>query len=172
MSGMETQTMITLGDTQYATAPEVLVHEMAHQWYGDLVTPIDWRDVWMNEGMATYLQGVWTAERDGTPLEATMDAWASYDAQARAEAGPPADYDPESFGAGNVYTSPAVMWDEIRKRLGDDEFWQLVREWPAAAAGNADYDAITSWWSAESGEDLSDLFDSWLLGETTPDRAD
>ena len=40
-----------------------LVHEMAHQWYGDQVTPDDWRDVWMNEGMAMYLQGMWEAER-------------------------------------------------------------------------------------------------------------
>ena len=54
--------MITLGDTEYATSPEVLVHEMAHHWYGDQVTPVDWRDVWMNEGMATFLQGAWMAE--------------------------------------------------------------------------------------------------------------
>ena len=61
-SGMETQTMITLGATDYTTSTAVLVHEMAHQWYGDEVTPDDWRDVWMNEGMAMYLQGCWQAE--------------------------------------------------------------------------------------------------------------
>ena len=54
--------MITLGTTDYTTSPAVLVHEMAHQWYGDEVTPDDWRDVWMNEGMAMYLQGCWQAE--------------------------------------------------------------------------------------------------------------
>ena len=58
-SGMETQTMITLGETSYDTSEAVLVHEMAHQWYGDEITPDDWRDVWMNEGMAMYLQGMW-----------------------------------------------------------------------------------------------------------------
>jgi aminopeptidase N len=51
-SGMETQTMITLGTTDYTLSPSVVVHEMIHQWYGDQVTPRDWRDVWMNEGMA------------------------------------------------------------------------------------------------------------------------
>ena len=61
-SGMETQTMITLGNTDYTPSAAVLVHEMAHQWYGDQVTPDDWRDVWMNEGMAMYLQGMWEAE--------------------------------------------------------------------------------------------------------------
>ena len=59
--------MITLGATDYTTSQAVLVHEMAHQWYGDEVTPDDWRDVWMNEGMAMYLQGCWQAEEDGRP---------------------------------------------------------------------------------------------------------
>ena len=170
-SGMETQTMITLGDTEYATSPEVLVHELAHQWYGDQVTPVDWRDVWMNEGMAMFIQGAWTAEQSGTTIDAVMDQWAPGEAEARAEYGPPADYDPEAFGGGNVYYGPALMWDELRKRLGDDEFWRLVREWPAAHDnGNAGYDAITSWWSDQTGEDLSGFFDDWLLGETTPER--
>ena len=64
------------------------------------------------------------------------------------------------------------MWDELRKRLGDDEFWRLVREWPAAHDnGNADYADITTWWSERTGEDLSGFFDAWLLGETTPERS-
>jgi aminopeptidase N len=172
LSGMETQTMITLGDTTYATGPEVLVHEAAHQWYGDEVTPTDWRDVWMNEGMATYLQGVWTAEQRGEPLESLMSYWASIEPRLRAESGPPADFDPDAFGAGNVYYGPALMWDELRKRVGDDEFWRLVRAWPSVHAyGNAGYDEITSWWSEQTGEDLSGFFDDWLLGATTPDRS-
>ena len=170
-SGMETQTMITLGDTRYATSPEVLVHEMAHHWYGDVVTPVDWRDVWMNEGMATYLQGVWQSEDEGTPLEERMDYWATLDSQLRQDAGPPAFYHPESFGAGNVYYIPAVMWDELRKKLGDELFWRLVRAWPTVHEdGNADYEDITSWWSEQSGEDLTDFFNAWLLGPETPRR--
>ena len=97
--------------------------------------------------------------------------WARDDQQLRTDFGPPADFDPEAFGATNVYTSPAVMWDELRQRLGDDEFWRLVREWPATHDNaNADYDDITSWWSDQTGEDLSGFFDDWLLGETTPEQ--
>ncbi len=76
-SGMETQTMITLGATDYTTSEAVLVHEMAHQWYGDEITPDDWRDVWMNEGMAMYLQGCWQAEEDGDTVDAVMDEYAA-----------------------------------------------------------------------------------------------
>lgn len=168
-SGMETQTMITLGDTKYATSPEVLVHEAAHQWYGDLVTPRDWRDVWMNEGMAMYLQGVWTAEHRGPELDELMAEWATYDASLRGDSGPPAAFDPEDFGAANVYYIPAVMWHELREQIGDEEFWRLVREWPEANAfGNAGYDDITAWWSEQTGEDLSAFFDEWLLSEQSP----
>jgi aminopeptidase N len=147
----------------------VLVHEAAHHWYGDEVTPRDWRDVWMNEGMATFLQGTWMSEHEGRSLDSVFDGWAGYDQQLRTDAGPPADYAPDSFGAGNVYYIPAVMWNELRKRLGDELFWRLVREWPSSHAyGNADYDDITSWWSEQSGEDLTDFFHTWLLSHDTP----
>ncbi|CAI9411687.1 M1 family metallopeptidase [Nocardioides sp. T2.26MG-1] len=170
-SGMETQTMITLGDTPRATSPEVLLHEIVHQWYGDLVTPFDWRDVWMNEGMATYLQGVWMAESEGEPVSAVMDFWSTFEARLRTEAGPPAAYHPDSFGSGNVYYGPALMWDDLRQRYGDGEFWRLVREWPSVYAdGNADYTKITTWWTKQTGQDLSAFFDAWLLGERAPDR--
>ena len=45
----------------------VIMHEIAHQWYGDIVSPSDWRDVWMNEGMTMYLQGRWEAEHGPAP---------------------------------------------------------------------------------------------------------
>ena len=169
MSGMETQTMITLGDTAYATSREVLVHELVHQWYGDQVTPRTWSDVWMNEGMATYLQYVWADEVGRHPLETAVAAWASADSSLRAAVGPPAAPDPEAFGSPNVYTTAALMWHELRGRLGEESFWELVRAWPASRDNaNADYDEITAWWSAESGEDLTDFFHAWLLGDTTP----
>lgn len=170
-SGMETQTMITLGTTDYATSPEVLVHEMAHQWWGDEVTPTDWRDVWMSEGMALYLQGVWQAQHSGEGLESLMDYWAAFEPSLRRESGPPADYDPRTFGEGNVYYGPALMWDELRERLGDREFWSLVRAWPRSQDdANASYDDVVAWWSQRTGRDLRPFFDAWLLGRTSPPR--
>ena len=120
-SGMETQTMITLGKTDYTLSTAVLLHEMAHQWYGDQVTPSDWRDVWMNEGMAMYLQGLWEAEQAGITADEQMDLYAVDETEFRADSGPPAAYDPAEFGEGNVYYGPALMWHELRERIGDDE---------------------------------------------------
>jgi aminopeptidase N len=168
-SGMETQTMITLGDIPYATSVDVLVHEMAHHWYGDEVTPTTWRDVWMNEGMAMYLQGVWQAHRTGRSIDSVMDEWARFEPDLRAQAGPPADYDLRTFGEGNIYYGPALMWNELRHQLGDREFWSMVRAWPRAHDdGNADRAEMTSWISKRTGRDLGDFFDAWLLGKTTP----
>jgi aminopeptidase N len=170
-SGMETQTLITLGNTDYTVSAAVLLHEMAHQWYGDEVTPNDWRDVWMNEGMAMYLQGMWEAEQNHLTIDAQMDIYAGYEAEYRAESGPPAAYEPAEFGEGNIYYGPALMWHELRQRLGDDEFFRLVREWPQArdntSTGRDDY---LAWIEEETGEELSDFFEAWLLGDTTPSR--
>lgn len=171
-SGMETQTMLTLGLTDYTTSPEVLVHEMAHQWYGDEVTPNDWRDVWMNEGMAMYLQGLWQADDEGVPVSDVMDYWATFEPDLRADSGPPADYDPATFGASNIYYGPALMWDELRKRIGDDEFFALVRDWPAEHAdSNAGRDDYLPWIEEQTGLELTSFFDSWLLGKTSPARS-
>jgi len=170
-SGMETQTMITLGVTDYTTSAAVLVHEMAHHWYGDVVTPDDWRDVWMNEGMAMYLQGVWQAESEGRSVDDVMDEWATFEPALRAESGPPADYDPGTFGESNIYYCPALMWHELRKRIGDERFWEVVREWPALDPdSNSNREEYLPWLVEQTGVDRG-FFDDWLLSPVTPPRA-
>lgn len=170
-SGMETQTMVTLGNTRYSTSAAVVVHELAHHWYGDTVTPADWSDVWMNEGMATYLQGMWEAEQEGISVDAKMDQWAAVEKYERAGAGPPADFDPTRFGAGNIYYGPALMWHELRERLGDDAFFALVRDWPAEQENDtADRDEYWAWLEEETGLELTAFLEDWLLGARTPAR--
>ncbi len=170
-SGMETQTMITLGTTNYATSQAVLVHEMAHQWYGDEVTPDDWRDLWMNEGMAMYLQGCWQAEDAGVSVDSVMDGYAEFEPAMRADSGPPAAYDPTQFGEGNVYYGPALMWHELRKQIGEERFWQVVRDWPGLdPETNADRDEYLTWIVQQTGVDRS-FFEDWLLSPTTPPRS-
>ena len=168
-SGMETQTMITLGLTDYTTSQPVLVHEVVHQWWGDQVTPRDWRDVWMNEGMTMYLQAMWESENADVPLEDRLADWADDGADLRRKAGAPAAYDPTRFAEANVYYLPAVMWHQVRERLGDDEFFRLVQEWPASRDnGHADYDDITTWWEDESGVELTAVFRKHLLAKQQP----
>jgi aminopeptidase N len=168
-SGMETQSMITLGDTDYTTQHDTLVHEIVHQWYGDRVTPDDWRDLWMNEGMAMYLQFVWQSETTGTPLESILQQAARFERQSRRVNGPPAAYDPKTFGEIPVYYGPALMWDEIRRRVGDEKFWAMVKAWPSSDKdGTVSRDEYLPWIEQQTGAELSDLFDGWLLAKRSP----
>ncbi|WP_372728497.1 M1 family metallopeptidase [Nocardioides sp.] len=174
-SGMETQTMITLGRTEYTTSARVIVHELVHQWYGDLVTPTDWTALWMNEGMAMYLQGVWMVEFTpafrGQTIDDLMDEWANFEPILRRESGPPAAFDPAAFGEGNVYYGPALMWHELRRQVGDDTFWTLVRDWPQVNAnGNATAEEYLAWLDERTDRDLTSFFRAWLYGKQSPKR--
>jgi len=172
-SAMETQTMVTYGNTVYALSDAVIVHELCHQWYGDIVSPTDWSDVWMNEGMTMYLQGQFQADDTGESIDSIMDKWALQESGMRATAGPPGAYDPRKFGAGNIYYGPALMWHELRLRIGDEAFWAMVRKWPRVhAEGNATREQFLGWVEKETGEELTRFFDAWLLGTTTPERTD
>ncbi len=170
-SGMETQTMVTLGNSDYTLSEEVVVHELAHQWYGDTVTPDDWRDVWMNEGMAMYLQGMWEADKAGITVDEQMDRWAEFEGAEREFAGPPADYDRDKWGSGNIYYSPALMWHELRQQIGDKRFFEAVRAWPEAQENrSSNREAMFDFFEKHTGEELSAFFDAWLLGKRTPPR--
>jgi aminopeptidase N len=169
-SAMETETMVTLGDNRYTLTKDVIVHEIAHQWYGDAVTCADWSDLWMNEGMATYLaEASWAASRGPRTRQQILHHWALFTLGMRTQYGPPADYQPSSFGEGNVYYIPALMWDTIRQRLGDTTFWRLAAEWPHSQLDTSqDRDSIADWWSERSGQDLRPLFHRWLLASSEP----
>lgn len=170
-SGMETQTMVTLGDTAYSLSEAVVVHELAHHWYGNQVTPSDWRDVWMNEGMAMYLQGMWEAEQAGISVDEQMDRWAGFEDDERRFAGPPGDYHPDNWGSGNIYYGPALMWHELRRRLGDERFFDVVSAWPRRQDNRSvSREELYRFFERRTGEELRGFFDRWLLSPQTPPR--
>jgi aminopeptidase N len=170
-SAMETQSMLTLGIGDYTLSRDVLVHELAHQWYGDTVTPDDWSDLWMNEGMATYLaEATWTGDDGPDSRTRILRGWSRFVSGMRAQYGPPAHYRPGSFGEGNAYYIPALMWDTIRQRLGDDRFWALARRWLTTHRFTSqDRNTLAAWWSEASGQDLTPVFHAWLLGRQEPE---
>ena len=170
MSAMETQSMVTLGTNGYTLSRDVIVHEIAHQWYGDTVTCADWSDLWMNEGMATYLAEVnWTSDHSGKSRDDILRRFAAFAGPLRAQYGPPTDYRPGTFGEGNAYYIPALMWDTIRQQVGDDEFWSLATRWLRTHRFTSqDRDTLAAWWSKASGQDLTPVFHAWLEGPHEP----
>jgi aminopeptidase N len=170
-SAMETQSMVTIGSSKYSLTRDTIVHEIAHQWYGDTVTPADWSDLWMNEGMATYLaEANWTSDHGPKSLDQILHGWATIAAGLRARYGSPTAYRSGSFAEGNAYYIPALMWDTLRQRLGDREFWSLARGWlHSHRFTSQDRDTLAAWWSQASGQDLTPVFHAWLTGRREPD---
>ena len=123
----------------------------------------------MNEGMAMYLQLVWQAEDTGVPLDQILQQAARTERQSRKVNGPPAAYDPKTFGETQVYYGPALMWDEVRRRVGEETFWEMVRAWPSVDPdGSSNRDDYLAWVEEQTGTELSDLFDGWLLAKRSP----
>jgi aminopeptidase N len=163
--GIETHAMVTLGE--HTTSRPLVVHEVAHAWYGDAVSPADRSDAWMDEGWATYFHTLWEAENLGGPLDARMDRLAAEERVDRLSDGPPGD------PHGTIYSGPALMWQELREDIGDDAFFDLARTWPEQKRyGTADRDEYFAWLEQETGLELTAFFDAWLLGQRMPDRRD
>jgi len=171
-SAMETQTLITMGADvrrQGRDWVEVLQHEYAHQWYGDTVTPDNWKDMWLNEGFAMYLQIRWNVDQG----YATMREWRRFmrsnDQYFRDEAGPPGEYYRDQFGSANVYYCGALMLDRLRAKLGDRLFSKVLREWPQRQRNdNADRDDWIRWLNRATDRNLRPFVTDWLTSQRTP----
>jgi aminopeptidase N len=170
-SAMETQQMLTVGAEVAAAqgVPSVLVHEYAHQWFGDAVGPSTWQDVWLNEGWASYAEVLFNA--DGVPggIEHWEQSARNADADLRRRLGPPGRPAADSFAENNVYVCPALMLRQLHKALGDARFFALGRAWATANAGTArDRAAFVAFVNAQTGRDFTGLINAWLDSPTTP----
>jgi len=173
-SAMETQTMVTMGDDvreQGAPWVEVLLHEYAHQWYGDTVTPNNWKDMWLNESFAMYLEILWSADKGYTSMREWRGFLWSNDQYLRDKYGPPGEYDRGEFGSGNVYYCGALMLDVLRGKLGDRMFARVLRAWPQSHRDtNADRGDWIRWLNRVTDRNLRPFVRDWLLSKRTPPR--
>ena len=171
-SAMETQTLVTMGSRLIADRRDfraVLVHEYAHQWYGDTVTPDSWPDLWMNEAFATYLQFRWEVSRGWTTMEEVRELLTDLDPDLRLEDGPPGAYDRDEFADLCVYYCGALMLDRLRDLLGADVFDQVLRDWPQQHRdANVDRSDYIAWVDEQTGRDVGPFLTEWLTSPTTP----
>lgn len=172
MVGMETQTMITL--SAHLPAADLL-HEFAHQWFGDAVTPSTWSGMWLNEGFAMYAQFMWdVAHRPPGLPTMTIDQFMAQnvlprDQRLRTQDGPPGHYNPGHFASSNVYYCPALMLNGLRDALGDAAFFQLFNDWAHQHAGtNQDRNTFVAFVDAKTGRNFSAYINAWLDSPTTP----
>ncbi|KOG91419.1 M1 family metallopeptidase [Streptomyces varsoviensis] len=153
----------------------LMVHELAHQWFGDSVSPRRWSDVWLNESHATWYEALYAQETAKKPLTERMRAaYARSDAW-RAAGGPPAA--PKASAPGKkisifrpvVYDGSALVLYALRQEIGAPAFARLERAWVAlhrdSTASTADFTALAS---QVAGRDLGGFLHPWLYGQKTP----
>ena len=151
------RTLETFGD-------RLIAHELAHQWFGNLLTPASWQDLWLSEGFATYAEWLWLDHKsgDGCFEEFWQMVW-------RPVYGPPANPDPDSLFSGSVYARGAMALHALRGEIGDQAFFKTLREYVSRhAGGNVTTEDFVVVAEEIAGRELDDLLDSWLFGETTP----
>ncbi|GGY05624.1 M1 family metallopeptidase [Streptomyces anandii] len=147
-----------------------IVHELAHQWFGDSVSVRRWKDVWLNEGFATYAQWLW-AEHQGT--SSAHDSFrAAYDSRPAGSSFwqvEVADPQRDTMFASAVYQRGAMALQALRERIGDRAFFRLLPAWTALHRyGNADTADFVRLAERISGQRLGDLFDAWLFTTGKP----
>jgi aminopeptidase N len=153
----------------------VVAHELAHQWWGDSVTPADWDDVWLSEGFATYFHGLFEEGLGGAPaLRAHMARAAARVREAVAkEPGKVVDpgvVSPAAKLTAHTYQKGAWVLHMLRRRLGDEAFFFGLRRYYAAhAGGTATTDDLRHALEAETGQDLRPFLRQWLSRPDLPE---
>jgi aminopeptidase N len=158
---------------------KTLVHELAHQWYGDSVTPRSWRDMWLNESFATYAEWLWQEDHDGDTADEIFHSLYRGDYYEPADnkeiwAFPPAR--PSSaahISDPPVYYRGAMVLHKIRQTVGDGTFYDIIQGWSAAhrhgTASTADFTAFVE--KKAPGKDFSEIWKDWLYGDGKPDHS-
>jgi aminopeptidase N len=147
-----------------------IVHELAHQWFGDSVSVARWKDIWLNEGFATYAQWLW-AEHQGirSAHDSFLAGYTSRPADSAFWQIKVADPQRDTMFSSAVYQRGAMTLQALRERIGDTAFFELLPAWTKLHRyGNADTAGFIRLAERVSGRQLDDLFDTWLFTTGKP----
>jgi aminopeptidase N len=170
--GMEHTTVTFMG----SFGRQLIAHELGHHWFGDKVTCGSWKDIWLNEGAATYLAALVIEEIDGYNSFRDWRYWTTQDITSQ-PGGSVYLNDTEALNSDRIFSSRlsynkgAMVFHMLRYKLGDTNFFQALRNYLAdsdlayAYAKTPDFQAHLE---AQSGMDLGEFFNDWVYMQGYP----
>ncbi|WP_225992808.1 M1 family metallopeptidase [Actinomadura rudentiformis] len=155
-------------------AESTVVHEIGHQWFGNSVSTHRWKDIWLNEGWARFVEWYWTERHGGQSAQVSFQQ--TYDNPPAPPPGRPAFWDVvvadptrDQMFHGAVYSRGGMTLQALRQKIGDEKFFRLARTWVKQKKyGTATTEEFTSLAEKIAGQDLDQFFRVWLYQPGKP----
>ena len=146
-----------------------VAHELAHQWFGDSVSPARWKDIWLNEGWATYCSWLWAEHSGGQSVQSAFEDVMAIPADDEFWQLDVTDPQPLGLFDDAVYDRGAAAIHALRQQVGDDAFFAATRLWltryKGSTATTEDFQRV---YEEVSGQDLDAFFNTWLRQPARP----
>jgi aminopeptidase N len=157
----------------YAFAPDVptVVHEMAHQWFGDSVGLERWPNIWLNEGFATFVEWFYAERHGGPSVRQVFDRLYRTPASKTDFWDPPSGHPgtPANLFATSTYIRGGMALEALRLKVGTQPMLKILRRWATQHRyGTADIDQFRTLAEQVSGQRLGGLFQRWLYQPGKP----